>query len=213
MCFCLFDQSSYLYARFLNKASQRRTLNRFKRFFFVDGDNTFHITNFTTLNAAISRYQTILLYSLHKEMWSCVWMGNSSKSLLLHQRDLEPWDSRELPNFPPLHPLNYHESCIFLFFFKVSTPYSCRKNVCKLTVIQTFTVPHNSLQVSCAAKRLFCGFVLSGGRNEYPWILPWIQTASSLITFSSAGSISSIIQDMLPQKLTELKIEGRKSFT
>ena len=36
--------------------------------FFVDSDNTFHITNFTTLIVALSSYQTTLLYALHSEM-------------------------------------------------------------------------------------------------------------------------------------------------
>ena len=118
----LLDESSALYAQFLNHESRRKRLNRFKRFIFVDSDNTFHITDFTTSNVALSSYQTILLYDLHSEVWSCVWMGNSSKSKFPHQRDLELWDSRDLPNFPPLYPTNCQESCIFLFLLQSIEP-------------------------------------------------------------------------------------------
>ena len=149
-----------MFAQILNNESQRKRLNCFKTFIFVDGDNTFHITKFTTINAAISSYQTILLYALHSEVWSCVWIGNSSKSSFLHRRDLEFRDSRDLQNFPPLYPEKFQESCVFLFLSKVFTLYSSKKNVWKLTVIKTSAVPHNSVQVSCATKRLFCGFVL-----------------------------------------------------
>ena len=83
------DQSPALYAQFFNKESRRKRLNRFKGLIFVDSDNTFHNTNFTTINAAWSSYQTILLYALHSEVWSFVWKGKSSKSQYLHQRDLE----------------------------------------------------------------------------------------------------------------------------
>ena len=47
------DQSSALYVQFLNIESRRKGLNRSKRFIFVNSDNTFHNTNFTTLNAAL----------------------------------------------------------------------------------------------------------------------------------------------------------------
>ena len=95
--------------------SQRKRLNRFKRFNFVDSDNTFHITIFKTFNAALSSCQTNLPCALHSEVWSCVSMGISSKSNILHQRDFELWDSHDLPNFPPLYPINCEEFCFFLF--------------------------------------------------------------------------------------------------
>ena len=101
----------------------KKQLNHFKRFIFVDSDNTFHLTNFTTLKAALSSYQSILLYALHSEVWSFVWMGNSSKSQFLHPRDLELWDSRNLPNFPPLYPINCQELCIFLFLLQSIHPF------------------------------------------------------------------------------------------
>ena len=86
-----------LYAQFLKKESRRKKLNSFKRFIFRDSDNTFHSTNFTNINAALSSNQTILPYALHSEVWSCFWMGSSSKSNFLHQRGLKLWDSRNLP--------------------------------------------------------------------------------------------------------------------
>ena len=142
----LLHQSSALYAQILNNESPRKRLNRFIRFIFVYSDNTFHFTNFTTLNAELSSYQIILPYHLHSGVWSCVWMGNSRKSKLLHQRDLELWDSRVLPNFPLIYPINGPEPCVFLFFFcKVFPVYSSTKNVWKLSVIQTSTVPQKFL--------------------------------------------------------------------
>ena len=116
-------QSSAFYAQFLNSGSRRKRLNRFERFISVDGDNTFHITNFTTLDAALSSYQTILPYGLHSEVRFCVWTGNSNQSQFLHQRDLELWDSRDLPNFPPLYSINCQDSCFFLFLLQSFHPF------------------------------------------------------------------------------------------
>ena len=68
----LLDESPAWYVERLNIESRRKRLNRFKRFIFVDNVNTFHITNFKTLNAALSSYQTILPYALQSEVWFCV---------------------------------------------------------------------------------------------------------------------------------------------
>ena len=70
--FYLLDHSFAFYAQFLNDESRRKRLNPFKRFILLDSDNTFHITNFKTLNPAISSYETYLLYTLHSEVLSCV---------------------------------------------------------------------------------------------------------------------------------------------
>ena len=61
----------------------RKRLNAFERIVFVDTDNKFHNANFTTSSAAIFSYQTIFLFTLHSEVWSCVWIGNSCKSTFL----------------------------------------------------------------------------------------------------------------------------------
>ena len=73
----------------------------------------FTLQNFKTLEAALSSYQTILFYDLHIEMWSCLWMGNSSRSKFIHPRDFELWDSRDFPNFSNLYPIKCQEPCIF----------------------------------------------------------------------------------------------------
>ena len=62
-------------------------------------------------------------------------------------------------------------------------------------------------------KLVLCVSTISGGRNESPWNLPSIKTPNSLKTFSSEVSKSSTIPNILFQKLTELKMEARKSFT
>ena len=151
----------------------------FKRFNFVDTDK--HIAQnkkITTLIAALSSYQTILPCVLHSEEWSCVWMGNSDKSAFLHQRDLEFSDSHGFPTFPPAYPINCQEFCIFWSFSKIFTLYIAGKNVGKLTVIQTSTVPLNPVQVSSTSICLFFGFVLFwAGEMSMPdlykqWKLP-----------------------------------------
>ena len=55
----------------------------------------------------------------------------------------------------------------FCSFCKVFTLYSSRKNVWELIVIQISTDPHMSVQVFCAPKCLFCGFVLF-------WTTKWV---------------------------------------
>ena len=59
----------------------------------------------------------------------------------------------------------------------------------------------------------FVGFYFFGGQKEYHWTFPSIKTPNSLIKFLSASSKSSTLQDILLQKSTEMKKEGKKSFT
>ena len=189
-------------------------MNRFKRFIFVESDKTFHITNFTTLNATKSSFQTVPIYALHSEVWSCVWIGNSSKSKFLHKRYLEFLDSRDLPNFRLFFQKNAKNLTILQSFCKIFNLYSSRKNIWKVTVIQTSFVPHNSMQVSCAPKCLFCGFVLFLRRKGVSLNFAFNKKSYFLRNISlSASSISGTKQDILLQKSTELKMEGRKSFT
>ena len=82
---------------------------------------------------------------------------------------------------------------IFCSFCKVFNLYSPRKNAWKLTVIQTSFVPHNTMQVSCAAKRLFCEFV-------HFWRTNWVslkfaikKTPTSSTTFLFAISMSPLV--------------------
>ena len=114
----LLDQSSAVFAQFLNIESRRKRLNHFQRFSFVNNDQTFPVTNFAAFNVALSGYEIILLYSLKSEIWCFVSIGNSSNSKFLDQRDLEIRESQNLPNFPHLCPINCQESCIFLFLLQ-----------------------------------------------------------------------------------------------
>ena len=116
----LLDESSVLYAQCLNNDFRRKRLKDIERFKFVDTDKTLHNTNFTTLNGAISSYQTMLPCTLPNGFWSCVLTGTWSKATF-HQ-DLELWDSNDLPNFPHPYPINCQESCIFLFFLQEIHP-------------------------------------------------------------------------------------------
>ena len=95
----------------------------FERPSSVDTDNTFNNTNFTTLNGALSSYQTILPCTQDTEVWSCVSMGNSSLSIYLHYRDHELWAGHDHhPSCPTLYPLNWQEICIFLFLLQHNHP-------------------------------------------------------------------------------------------
>ena len=141
-------------------------------------------------------------------------MGNSSKSNFLHQQDLVFWNSHDQPDFLPLYPLNCQESSIFMFFFcKKFTLCIFRKNFENLTVNQTSTGPHISVQIFCTSKWLLCGLALLGGRNECPWFLRSLKTPKSFLPLISVNSISSTMQDILLKKSIELKLDGRKSFT
>ena len=142
-------------------------MNHFERFKLVETDNTFQNTNFTNFNDALSSQQTFLPCVLHSEVWSCVWMGDSNESRFFHQRDPELWDSHDLPSFIPLYPLNCQENCIFLFICKFFILNITGNNVRKLTVTQTSTVQHISVQVFCTPSCLLCGFV-------FLWRAKWV---------------------------------------
>ena len=148
-------------------------MNHFEGFNYVDTDNTIHNTNFTTLNDALLSSQTFLPGALHSERWSCVCTGNLWKSTFFHQRDVKLWDTHDLLSFPILYSSNCQKFCfVFCSFCKIFTLYITGKKLAKLTVIQTSTVPHVSVLVSCTPNCLLCAFVLFGGRNDYPWTIP-----------------------------------------
>ena len=83
----------------------------------------------------------------------------------------------------------------------------------QLLIIQLSTTPHKSRR--CLVFHVACllGLKVFGGQNENPCREPSIKSPSSLIMFFSVSSMSSTIKDILIQKSTELKMEGRKSFT
>ena len=137
-----------------------KTLNRFKRYIFVDSCKTFHITNVTTLDAAKSSHQTIFSYAVHSGVSSCVWMGNSSKSKFLHQRDLELWDSRCLLIFPPLYPKNCQESCIFLLLLQIIHSFQLQEECLKAHCNPNVLCSTQFCAIFLCTKTLFCGFVL-----------------------------------------------------
>ena len=95
--FYLLDQSSVLYAQFLKIESSKK-LKLFERIKFVDTDNTFHNTNFTSLNGALSIIKIALHCTMHSEMCPFVWMCNSRKSTFLHQLNIELWNSHDHPS-------------------------------------------------------------------------------------------------------------------
>ena len=109
-----------------------------ERFKFVDTDKTFHNINVKTLNDGLTSYQNVLLWALHSEVWYCVWMGNSSKSTLVHQRDLELLASHDLPSFQHPYLLICQVSSIFLFFLQITYPLhhweECSEAHCNLNV-------------------------------------------------------------------------------
>ena len=140
-------------------------------------------------------------------------MGNSSKSTFLHQRELELWDSYDLPNFPPVYQNFVRNFAFFCSFCEVFTLCGPRQNVCKLTIIQPSTVPHNSVQISPTPKRLICGIVpfwktkrvsLNFAIRKFP--------TPEFPQFTSPRSISSTMQGILLRESTDLKKEGRRSF-
>ena len=80
-------------------------------------------------------------------------------------------------------------------------------------IIQLSTTP--AIPCKCFVFHVVCllGLNVFGGQNENPCTEPSIKSPSSLMTFLSVSCISSTIKDILLQKSTELKMEGRKSFT
>ena len=86
----------------------------------------------------------------------------------------------------------------------------------QLIIIQLSSFPLlHAIPCRCFVFHDVCllGLKVSGGQNENTCTDPSIKSPSSLIMFFSVSSISSTIKDTLLQKSTELKMEGRKSFT
>ena len=83
----------------------------------------------------------------------------------------------------------------------------------KLLIIEFSRILRSSMQMICVPCRLFIKFENLWWTNENPCREPSIKSPSSLIKFFSVSSISGTIIDILLQMSTELKMEGRKSFT
>ena len=166
--------------------------------------------------AVLSTKQTVLPCALHNEVWSCVRIGNKSRSTFFFRFRINEISIFEAVMIIQFFLLFINEiskklsfSCLYC---KVFTIYIVRKNVWKLTIIQTTTVPHNSLQVFLHQNACFVGLYFFGGRNEYPFF-PAKKTPNYIKLLLSASWTSSTKKDTLFQKSTVLKMEGRKSFT
>ena len=193
-----------------------KRINLFKRPNYVDTDNTFHNTNFTTLNAALSSYQALLPCATHSEVWSCVWMGNSGKSTFLRLlliSEISNFGAAMIIQVFQLYLLNCQESCFFVPSGKYS-PFTSLGTLLgssmlfKRPLFHTMPCKYLVHQTTCFVVSYFFG-----GRNEYPWTFLAIKTPKSLIAGISASWITSTMQDILLQKSSELETEGRKSFT
>ena len=134
-----------------------KKLNLFRRFYFVDGIITFHITNFTTLNAelSISKYQTILPCTLQSELLSSVWVTRASPRFF-NSKIVNFGTAMIFQNFHLFVQWIAKNLAFFCSCCEAFTLYISRKKVCNLTVFQVSTVQHNSVQVSRTPKCLLC---------------------------------------------------------
>ena len=98
-------------------------------------------------------------------------------------------------------------------FCKIFTLHNSRKSKKKLTIIRTSTAPHNSMQISCTSKCLFCGFVIFWRTNWLSLKFPSMKTPNSFETFLSASSITSTLLHILLQNSIVVKMKHRQSFT
>ena len=94
----------------------------------------------------------------------------------------------------------------FHYFMSLKTA----KSLSKFTFPLLHAIPSNWLVFHVAS---FLGLKVFGGQNEKACGEPSLQSPSSLIMFFSVSSTSSTNEDILFQKSTELKMEGRKIFT
>ena len=190
-----------------------KKLNNSENFEILDTDSTFLATNFTILNGAFSSYQTSLPCALRLEIWSCVWMGNSSKTKFLHQQDLGLWDEWSSKFFNSLSTklariLNFSD------LFAEFSPLASSRKMYGSSVLPKpplfHTIPCNFLvnQTAC-----FVGLYFFEKRNKHLRTFASKRTPKSLKTCLSSISLSSTMQDILLQKPTKLKMEGKRSFT
>ena len=88
---------------------------------------------------------------------------------------------------------------LFIRTFPKSLAFFCtysRQGVEKPTVMQTSTVPHNSVQASCTPKYLICGFVQLW-RTKWVSLSFTIKKTPNLLTMKiSASSISTKMHDI-----------------
>ena len=117
----------------------------------------------TFSNATSSSYQTNLPWTLLSEVDCCVRIGNLRIlrfiQLLWDQQKVNFLGSCDHPSLSLLYPKNCQKRCSFLSVCKNFNLCKIRKNVWKLTVIQTFNVQHKFVQNCCWPSLLFCGFV------------------------------------------------------
>ena len=121
----------------------------------------------------------------------------------------QPWSSR-FSSLSNKLPRILHFSVLFC---KLFTLYSCRKNVWKLTVIQTSSLTHNSVKVFCGPKRLFFGFVLF-------WRTKWVSLNIAINKKFQFLNNHFICQLNIyynarhtASKVDRVEMEGGKSFT
>ena len=87
------------------------------------------------------------------------------------------------------------------------------KNSKQLIIIQLSTTPRNFRQTTCVPCCLFIGFNSLWWTRRKSLYKTIKKSLSSLIMFFSVSSISTTKKEILLQKSTEMKMEGKKSFT
>ena len=158
--FCLLDQQLVVSAQFLSNENRKKWM-KWKISLHWDCQNISQYRKFTTLKAAVVHYQALLRWALRSEVWSCVWIGNTSKSTFLHQQDLESWGSHDHPIFPPLYPRTCKESCFEGLYF------SAERNVYLSTFPWIKTC--NSLIAFISATSISSKTYSFGSRQSWKW--------------------------------------------
>ena len=101
------------------------------------------------------------------------------------------------------------EKLAIFFHFCQLSPQKVRGGSLKSKHPLCHTIPCNIFLHPKACLLVLC---FSGGWNEYMRRTPSLKTPICLIPITSASSVSSIMQDILPRMLKELELEGKKGF-
>ena len=143
-----------------NMNIEKKRLYPFERFKFVDTDNTFHNTNLTTLNGALFVTQHICpaLPTLKCGLVS-EWITQAKPHFFLNE--ILTFGTAMVIQVFHLFIQKTGKNLAFLCCFcRISTLYFSTKNVGNPSVIQTSTVSHSSVQISCTPNCLLGGCVL-----------------------------------------------------
>ena len=206
--------SHLVYAYNYSNMNRGKSIVQFVKFNYVDTEKTLHNTK--NLKLEMLHYpftkQFCLALCTVKCGLACERVTRTNPHFFINEI-LNFGTANIIQVFHPSTQITAKDFAFSCSFWKTFSLYITGKNVGKLTVIQTSTVPHKSVQICFRPNCSLCLFKIFWRAKCVSVNFVIKKTPKSMITVIIFSSIASTMPDILLQKSIKVKMETRKKFT